>query len=147
LTEPWRFTVVAGEARERLGRLWGTRAAEARGLRDEERVRSIERDVEKLLRAPVLIIASTRTDDDSVVAEEDFAATAAAVQNILLAAHARGLGAMWRTGAMVRDPQVKAALGLDARDRIVATVYLGEPSGSVAPERARALPAVWWGDD
>ena len=146
LTEPWRFTVVTGDARERLGRLWGTRSADARAFTGEERERAIARDVEKLLRAPVLIIVSTRTDGDPVVAEEDFAASAAAVQNILIGAHAHGLGAMWRTGGMVHDPEVKVALGLDERDRIVATIYLGDPCGSLAPERPRALPIVWWGD-
>ncbi|MBI4771233.1 MAG: nitroreductase family protein, partial [Chloroflexi bacterium] len=39
-------------------------------------------------------------------------ATAAAAQNLLLAAHALGLAAQWRTGPAARDPQVKAFLGL-----------------------------------
>jgi nitroreductase len=87
---------------------------------------------------------STRTDDDAIVAAEDFAATAAAVQNLLLAATSRGYSAMWRTGEMAYHPAVKEYLGLDRRDRIVATVYLGE-RGTVAPKPAeRGEPPIHW---
>jgi nitroreductase len=133
LTEPWRFTILSGAARERMGRIWGERAAAAAAdpaLADKLR----ENEPRKLLRAPNLIVVSTRTDPNPIVAEEDFAATAAAVQNLLLAAHSRGLAAIWRTGKMVHDDGVKAFLGLDAADRIVGIVYLGsipmvEPEG------------------
>ena len=142
LTEPWRFTVVTGDVRERLGQTWGEIAADAQGLRGEERAESIRRDVVKLMRAPVLIVVSTRTDHDAVVAEEDFAATAAAVQNLLLAAYDRGLGAMWRTGRIVREPGVKAFLGLEVSDRIVAIVYIGQPAMEAPLARPRDVDGV-----
>jgi len=141
LTEPWRFTVIRGAARERLGELWGAAAAAASGLSADARLEFARRQADKLLRAPLLIVVSTRTDADPVVAEEDFAATAAAVQNLLLAAAARGFGAIWRTGAMVHSPQVKAFLGIDASDRVVAIVYLGTEFTVPAP-RPRAVDRV-----
>jgi nitroreductase len=127
LTEPWRFVVLRGEARERLGRLWAEIVAKRSPLQGEERAKLIQKEAAKPLRAPVLLIVAVRTDDDPIVAIEDFAATAAAVQNVLLAAEALGLGAMWRTGDMVYDPEIKTHLGLDSPDRIVAAVYLGRP--------------------
>lgn len=142
LTEPWRFTVVEGAERERLGRLWGEIAANAQGLVGEQREESVRRDIGKLLRAPVLIVVSARTDPDPVVAEEDFAATAAAVQNLLLGASALGLGAMWRTGQIVHDPAVKEFLGLGATDRIVAVVNVGWPAMEVPAPRTRDVDAV-----
>jgi nitroreductase len=142
LTEPWQFTVVAGDERERLGRLWGEIAANAQSLTGEARDESIRRDVGKLMRAPVLLVVSTRTDPDGVVADEDFAATAAAVQNLLLGAYARGLGAMWRTGRITRDPTVKAFLGLEPSDRIVAVVYLGQPAMQPPVPRPREVDRV-----
>jgi nitroreductase len=135
LTQPWRFTVVAGDERERLGRLWATVAADAQGLEGAAREEAMRRDAAKLMRAPVLVVVSTRTDADPVVAEEDFAATAAAVENLLLAAHARGLGAAWRTGGIAHDPQVKAYLGLDPGDRIVSIVNLGRAATEPVPVR------------
>jgi nitroreductase len=142
LTEPWLFTVVAGSARERLGRLWGDLSAAASGLEGEARNEFARGQAQKLLRAPVLIVASTRTVDDPVVAEEDFAATAAAVQNLLLAASALGLGSMWRTGRMTKEPAVKAFLGLDPADRIVAVVYLGHPTTAPPPARPRNVERI-----
>jgi nitroreductase len=142
LTEPWRFTVLRGPARARLGALWAARAADAAGIAGEARVEFERRQLEKLLRAPVLIVVSTRTDDDPVVADEDFAATCAAVQNMLLGAAGLGLGAIWRTGGMIRDPGVKAFLNLDPADKIVAVVYLGARSTVAPAARSRDIDGV-----
>jgi nitroreductase len=142
LTEPWRFTVVRGAARERLGSIWASAAAADLTLTGEARDAALQREAGKTLRAPVIIVASTRTDSDTVVAEEDLAATAAAVENLLLAAAARGLGAMWRTGDMARNREVKAFLSLDPSDRIVAFIYLGRASGEAPPPKPREVDGV-----
>ncbi len=128
LTKPWRFTILRGEARARLGAAWSTLSARTTDLQGDERDAFLAREAHKPLRAPVIIVVSTRTVEDPVVAGEDFAATAAAVQNLLLAAHALGLGAMWRTGEMAYRPEINAHLGLEPGDRIVAFVYLGRPA-------------------
>lgn len=52
---------------------------------------------------------------------------AAAVENLLLAAHAEGLGAMWRTGSAVRDPDVKKFLGLSPDQELISFIYIGYP--------------------
>jgi nitroreductase len=49
----------------------------------------------------------------------------AAVQNMLLAAHALGYGAIWKTGAAAYDNDVKATFGLEPADHIVALIYVG----------------------
>ena len=134
LTRPWRFTIVRGEARVRLGEAWSQIVAAETTLTGELRDDAVRREAAKPLRAPIIVVASTRTSSDPIVADEDFAATAAAVQNVLLGAHALGLGAIWRTGAMARREGINAFLGLEPHDRIVAFVYVGE--------RAAALPPV-----
>jgi nitroreductase len=144
LTEPWTFTVVRGEARSRLGEFWAKTRADELGLAGEKRDGFITAESQKLLRAPVLLIVSTRTDPDPVVATEDFAATAAAVQNVLLAASTRGLCAMWRTGDMVYHASVKRYLGLDESERIVATIYLGERAAKEAQPQSRKEPPIRW---
>ncbi len=135
LTEPWRFTILRGAARARLGATWAGIVARSSALEGREREELLEGIAAKTLRAPIIVAVSTRTVDDPVVAIEDFAATAAAVQNLLLAAHDKGFGAMWRTGGMAYDPEIKAFLGLDPTDRIVAFVYLGRVA--VEPPKAR----------
>ncbi len=144
LTQPWTFTVVRGRARADLGNFWARTRADELGLAGPQRDGFVAGESQKPLRAPVLVIVSARTDDDPVVAAEDFAATAAAVQNLLLAATARGYAAMWRTGDMAYHPKVKEFLGLDVRERIVAVVYLGE-RGTVEPRPPeRGQPPIRW---
>jgi nitroreductase len=146
LTEPWHFTVITGSARERLGRLWAERAATVVDI--ERRAAFIEGESQKPLRAPTLIIVSTRTDANAVTAEEDFAATAAAVQTLLIAAESLGIQAGWKTGKMVHDAAVKEFLGLDSTDRIVATIYLGTKALEQATYRPRKVDElVTWMTD
>ncbi len=132
-TRPWRFTIVRGDARVRLGETWSQVVAAETTLTGDLRDDAVRREAAKPLRAPVIVVASTRTASDPVVADEDFAATAAAVQNLLLGAHALGLGAIWRTGAMAHREAINTCLGLEPDDRIVAFVYVGERTESLPP--------------
>jgi nitroreductase len=96
----------------------------------------------------VVVAAIVLGAEDPVQAREDRDAVAAAIENLLLAAHASGLGAMWRTGAMVDEPEVREALGLAPEDAIVAFVYLGwppeDPPGP-SPRRPLADVVEWRG--
>lgn len=139
-TAPWRFVVIRGEARRRIG------AAHADAYvrtHPDGAASDREREERRLERAPVVIAAIVHpTADDEVTRREDRDAVAAGIQNLLLAAHARGLGAIWRTGAMVDEPEVAAALKLDADDAIVGLIYLGMPDASAAPRTTPPVDAV-----
>ncbi len=63
---------------------------------------------------------------------EQVLAAGAAAQNLLVAAHAMGFGAMWRTGDPAYDTRVKEALGLAPTDAIVGFIYLGTSAGRPA---------------
>jgi nitroreductase len=146
LTQPWRFSVLTGPARERLGEVWGREAAAAAD--PAARAAVYEGESKKPLRAPVVIVVSVRTDDNAVRAEEDLTATAAAVQNLLLAAHAKGLSAAWKTGKIVYNAAVKRFLGLDLSDRIVAVVYLGAVAREEPAPRPRDVEStIAWLDE
>ncbi len=56
---------------------------------------------------------------------------------MLIAAHALGLGAIWRTGEMAYNPLVQKGLGLAENEKIVGFVYLGENEG-----RQKSLPDI-----
>lgn len=142
LTRPWTFTIVCGEARDALGATWAALQGRRTTLDGAERDAYLEREARKPSRAPTIVVASTRTVADPIVAMEDYAATAAAVQNLLLAAHARGLGAIWRTGAMAYAPEINEHLGLDRTDRIVAFVYVGRPAMAAPKSVPRDVTGV-----
>jgi len=83
--------------------------------------------------------------EPKVVEIENICAAAAATQNLLLAAHALGLGAMWRTGPAARDPNVKAFLGLVPDQHLIGFVYIGYPEGDPATwERPGFEDRVTW---
>ena len=119
LTNPWRFRVVGPESLAKLKEAAGPESAA------------------KLDRAPTLVVASTKQNGDPVQDEEDLAATAAAIYIVLLAAHARGLAGYWRTPAVLRTPEGRAAVGVPEDERVLALVHLGQPRQEKRPpERA-----------
>jgi nitroreductase len=126
---PWRFLTVSGIGREHLGELFARARLEADpslGAVELKKVKS------KPLRAPVLIVAIASIKEHPKVPEiEQFLSTGAAVQNMLVAAFAQGVGAMWRTGSLTYNKTVTAGLGLVEDESIVGFLYLGEPEGSV----------------
>lgn len=149
LLRPWRFLVLTGRERRRLGEIL------ARALRDS-RPDASEEDLDKArsrpMRAPMVIVAVAEVDAEhpKIPAIDQIMSTAAAVQNMMVAAHEMGLGAMWRTGNWALDPRVKEGLGFAEKDEIVAFLYLGTPAGArkavpdESPERyLRRIPAGW----
>jgi nitroreductase len=89
----------------------------------------------KPLRAPMIIavIARVTPDEPKVPKIEQVISAGCAAHGILLAAHALGLGAMWRSGKYAFDTTVRKGLGLDEEDQVVAFVYLGQLAGRHKP--------------
>jgi nitroreductase len=139
-TEPWRFFVLTGEGRKPLGRVMAAVAAEK--MDDPESPENQARlriEEAKALRAPVIIAVSAHpTDKPNIVRVEEVAAASAAVQNMLLAAHALGLGTVWRTGPATLHPLTKQLFGLGPEDEMVGFVYLGHPDMQAPPRRRTA---------
>ena len=145
-TEPWRFVVLAGDARAELGEAMGRAAAQ--GIDDPAAAQAAyDKAVKKPLRAPY-VIAAYAVPNPAVPVVEEVAATAAAVQNMLLAAHALGLAAMWRTGALVFSDEVRAFLGVPDAAEMLGTVYLGYANMAPPVRQRCALDEVveWRGE-
>jgi len=134
LSDPLKFVALRGDARKRLGEVWATAEAHRTGTDVASR---IAKDGKKALRAPLILMIAVHTSNDEVRAEEDYATGAAAAQHLLHPAHALGYGAIWRSGDMIRSPDVRAFLEFDPTDRIVAAVYVGElvEESPSAPDR------------
>ena len=137
VTEPWHFFVLTGKSREKLGEFMEALLMRKKPESNEEE-RARERA--KPLRAPVLIVVTSAPGKDEIETVENFAATAAAVENLLLAAHARGLAAQWRTGDPAYSAEVKQWLGVSDDTAITAIVYVGY--ADMDPKPRRRVPAV-----
>jgi nitroreductase len=115
LTNPWRFRVLGPDSLAALKQAAGPEAAA------------------KLDRAPTLVVASQVRSDDAVQDEEDLCAVASAISYVLLGAHARGLAGYWRTPAVLRSEEGRAAVGVPADERVLGLIHLGPPRQAKEP--------------
>ncbi|MDQ0902675.1 nitroreductase [Paenibacillus sp. V4I7] len=140
-TEPWRFWVMTGEGRRLLGKGYGEVAfAEADPTLSEEELSKLKSAQEKkAFRAPVVIAVAVTPSVKAIVPEiEEYAAAHAAVQNMLLTAHALGLGTIWRTGAPTYHPKMREAFSLVGKEELVGFIYIGYPD--MEPPKAARVP-------
>ena len=128
---PWRFAVMTGASRAKLGEAmaWSTKASKPDATEEE-----LQKDRVKPLRAPVVIAVAVDKPGLTKAKEiENVCATAAAVQNMLVAAHALGLAAIWRTGPSATDPIIKQFFGWEPDQHLIGFVYVGYPQGEFTP--------------
>jgi nitroreductase len=96
----------------------------------------------KLGGAPVLVFAYYEPTRERP--ETSIQTVSAAIQNLLLAAHAEGLGACWMTGPLHVAEKINAALNI--RDKVlVAVIPIGYPDESPRPPKRRPDRMVYEG--
>ena len=144
---PWRFLTVEGAARERLGELLvqGLLAANA-----EAPPEAVAKARAMPLRAPLLVLVIARLQAHAKVPQqEQLLAAGCAAHAILLAAHAQGIGAVWRTGELAYSAAVAAGLGLGEGEQLIAFLYLGTPERELRTPVAldpAAFVSAWPGE-
>lgn len=147
LTEPWFFTVLTGRAKAELAELRRRIVTEKNAhLGEEESRRRGDNAYREMIIPPWIVVVSQRLAEDPETRREDYAAVACAVQNILLAATAEGLGSYWGTGPLTRSPEAKAYLGLPENHDIVGIVFLGYPERIPQPSRKPLSAVSRWMD-
>jgi nitroreductase len=136
LTEPWRFVVLTGRARDtfadiraeyRQQRHAHPAGPEARSAAD--RLREESRAI------PVFLVVLAAVSDDENTREEDYAATMMAIANIMIAAEALDLGTYLRTGGVMRDPRLGQLIHIPEGFRVVGILALGYPAQAEPPRR------------
>ena len=140
---PWRFVVLTGGARDKLGDVMSASQQDRHPDFPQE---AFDKTRSLPLRAPVLIaVGADKPSEEKVLEIENVCAVAAAIQNLLLAAQALGLGAKWRTGEWARDTKVKEFLGFSADQHIVGFIYVGYPEFTPEPAQRPSFEdrTVW----
>ena len=128
---PWRFVIVRGTAREKLGALF----ADALWAREPDAsAKALENERQRAFRGPLIICVGASLNPEHAVPEvEQVLSVGAAVMNMLNAVHALGYGAMWVTGKRCYDAGVNEALGFGPPDRLVGFLHVGTPTEPVRP--------------
>jgi nitroreductase len=132
---PWRFIVVEGEARARLGaKLAEVLLAEEKEAPSPAR---IELEATRFVRAPTVVIVVSRLTRNPAAPEwEQILSAGAACQNLTLAANALGYGTNWITEWYSYSPGFGRALGLGANERVAGVIYIGTAKQTL-PDRDR----------
>jgi nitroreductase len=141
---PWRFLVLTGADREKLGELI------AKGLISENE--TSEKIAEKMkgyaTQGPTLIVAiHSPSNDRPIPMWEQELSIGAACQNMLIAATALGFAGQWLTGWASYSPTVRSGLGLQGGEKIAGFLFFGDHGDKDPTERPRPTfdDHVTWG--
>jgi len=155
--QPWRFALLeSARSKERLARAMGERLTADRSA-DGDAAEAVAADVARsrarITGAPLVIVVSLdMTDMDSYPDERRRRAeylmavqsTAMATQNLLLAAHAEGLGACWMCAPLFCPDTVASTLGLPEGWEPQALVTLGAPASAGKPPVRKPIEEALW---
>ncbi|MEO8089079.1 MAG: nitroreductase [Gemmatimonadales bacterium] len=138
LTEPWRFTVLTGAARDRLAEIRAKHRlkrysdpATPEALAGADKVRRESKET------PVYIVAMAAANPDEITREEDYAAVMMAVANLMIAAESLGLGTFLKSGGVMQDPELLQLAEVPDKFRVVGFISLGYPAERDPPRRRK----------
>ena len=130
LTWPWRFNLVGPETREAMVQV----GIDLKAPDGDAAPRLKEAIRDKITSPGALIVVTQIRSDDEFRSREDYAASCCAIQNIMLAAKAEGLGSKWSTGALTQAAPIYALLNVDESiEEIIGFIWLG---------RAKQVPEI-----
>jgi len=150
--QPWRFAVITDEARRgQLAHAMGDQLRTDRradGDPPELIEQDVSRSIARISQAPVVIVVCLTLGDMDHYPDarrqtaERLMATqsvAMATQNLLLTAHAEGLGACWLCAPLFCPDTVSATLSLPADWEPQALITLGYPANTGKPATRQPL--------
>ena len=131
---PWRFLVIRGDARIKMGKILGEAfKKENPDCIDEQD----EIEEERFIRAPAIIAVISRTNPEHKIPEwEQILSSGAACQTMLIAAQSMGFASQWLTEWYSYDDDVKRAIGAGPEDKIAGFLHLGNGTSELS-DRAR----------
>lgn len=145
LTQPWRFTVFAGDG---LTKLSDFQCETYKKLTAKDKFNQKVYDKLKarpFLASAVIAIGMKRQQSKKIPEIEEVQAVACAVQNMFLTATAMGIAAYWTTGGLTYKDEMKTFIGLEKGDKSLGLFYLGNYDGEMpTSERKEEKDFVKW---
>lgn len=146
LTEPWRFYVLDGASRRRLGEVARRVTSDNLSRMAEADPAVVARKAEEAAQAwagvPALVYVTTLTDANPEIDLENYGAACCAVQNMMLLAHAAGLATSWSSGAVAAAEELRSLAGAGVDERLVGLIRLGYPAPAAAGRSGRRAPGA-----
>lgn len=138
MTQPLEFRVLGASSKRAYADALAdrkTKKIDDPGVAEAVRTKVVRRHE----RVPAMIGVVVEESEDPEIREEDYATAFMAIQNLSLAAVGMGLGTHIKTGAVMGEASLRAALDVAEGQRLVAIVFLGEPAE--VPDRKPRAPA------
>lgn len=144
MTQPLEYRVMGpGAKRAYADALAGRKTAKIEDPETAEAVR--EKVVRRTTRVPNMIGVIMDVNEDPEIREEDYATAFMAIENLCLGAVEMGLGTHIKTGAVMHEPSLRAALEVGPSERLASIVFLGVPAELPAPKpREPAAERTRW---
>lgn len=134
LLRPFRFVVAEGEGLAQFGDALAKAAAERNPAMPPallEKVRA------KAFRSPTIVALVSSPKPGKIEAWEQTATAACAGYAVVLAAHALGVGAVWKSLPFTKGAALTETLGLGEHEEMLGWIHLGtSPRESAPPVRA-----------
>ncbi len=140
-TEPWRFKVLTGESKEKLGLFLSYKYMETEARPQKVKTRKLMENPRKA--GAVICICMQRDPRESLPVWEEVAATAMAVQNMWLCCTEMGIGCYWSSPGLIQ--YMGEFLELQEGEQCLGFFYMGYYD-EVPPEVSRgpiADKVVW----
>ncbi|PIF01692.1 MAG: nitroreductase [Maribacter sp.] len=142
-TEPWRFKVMRGESKARLGTFLSDKYYEVEEKPKRIKVKNLKENPAKS--AVVIAICMQRDSNESIPEWEEIAAVAMAVQNMWLCCTEIGIGCYWSSPSLIAymDEFFDLAVG----EKCLGFLYMGFFEGELqVGERSPVNDKVVWVD-
>ncbi len=140
-TEPWRFKVMTGESREKLGVFLSNKYVATEDRPKKIKIRKLMENPRKA--AAIIAICMQRDPKESLPVWEEVAATAMAVQNMWLACTELGIGCYWSSPGLIR--YMDEFLPMDPGEECLGFFYMGHYDGNLEEgERGPLSEKVAW---
>ncbi|MBX3010655.1 MAG: nitroreductase [Caldilineaceae bacterium] len=143
LNEPWRFYVLTGDARARLGEIAGGITAAKVGAAGGDpavTARKAQEAAAGWANVPTLLFITMLNDPNPEVHLENYGAVCCAIQNLTLAAHVLGIGTSWSSGAVAAAPELLTLVGAGNNERMVGLLRLGYLDAAAPTPKSRRTP-------
>ena len=124
-TEPWRFKVYSGDGKDKLLELMKDVYTNTSPPEKFNPAKLDKMEVNCRLSSHIVVIMMKRQEIEKIPELEEIEAVACAVQNLALSATAHNVAGYWSSGSISYSPEIRNAMGLGEKDRVLGFYYLG----------------------
>ncbi|MFN2262232.1 MAG: nitroreductase, partial [Psychroflexus sp.] len=125
-TEPWRFKVLQGESKLKLGEYLADKNAEIEGKNSAFKAKKI---ISKFEQSHSVLAICIKTHPEIIAEWEEIAAVAMAVQNMWLTAFNLKIGAYWSSPKLIHH--LNGFFNFETNEKCLGFFYMGKFDGEL----------------